>query len=158
MFRTEPFYIVYVQYEYILFYFVLFNVLCFNLETINKDWYCGNITASICVSAWNRAANKYAKKNNDTKQAYRKTCSRYIYFIFLFFAGAWPVSASEHLSSELPAFPFFRSGSCCCSIPAVAHRHSSSLWGVQSCCGSTEEKGKLIFKPHHENGVGKKGS
>lgn len=51
MFWTEPFYIVYVQYDYILFYFVLFIVLCFNLETINKDWYCGNITASACVSA-----------------------------------------------------------------------------------------------------------
>lgn len=80
-------------------------------------------------------------------------CSRNIYLVLIFFAGVWPVSASE-LSSKLPAFPSFRSGSCCCSISAMAHKHSSSLWGVQSCCGSTEEEGKLIFKTHHENGVG----
>lgn len=159
MFWTEPFSIVYVQYEYILFYFVLFIVLCFNLETRNKDWYCGNITASACVSCIRPELYffvKKAKKKTNIKWVLKDmVCSKNIYLVLLFLAGVWPVSASERLSNKLPAFTSFRSGSCCCSTPAMAHKHSSSLWGVQSCWGSTEKEGKLIFKAHHQNGVNK---
>lgn len=39
------------MYSMNIFCFILYCSVYFNLETINKDWYCGTITASICVLA-----------------------------------------------------------------------------------------------------------
>lgn len=94
----------------------------------------------VCVSASDQSCNdEFICKIYTKIPTQASKSSRNIYLVLIFFAGVWPELAS--------AFTSFRSGSCCCSIAATAHKHSSSLWGVQSCWGSTEEEGKLIFKP-----------
>lgn len=78
------------------------------------------------------------KKTTNFKSAFMQNVR--FYADLSFFVGLWSASLSEHFfPTALPLTSMsFRSWSCSCVAMLIAHKHSSSLWGVQSCSGSTE--------------------